>query len=120
LIKNVKIINYKKNPFPYLLKANLFVLSSKYEGLPNILLESMVLKKFIISSNCPTGPSEILKNGKFGLLYKSDKFLDLSKKIIFFYKNRGLCQKKTIQAYNALDRFDSNINLDKYLKVFKF
>jgi glycosyltransferase involved in cell wall biosynthesis len=120
LKKNVKIINYRKNPYSYLLKANLFVLSSVYEGLPNVLLEAMVLKKFIISSNCPTGPSEILRNGKYGLLYNSNQTLDLSRKIIFFYKNRNFCKKKTVQAYNALDRFDLNKNLDKYLKVLKF
>ena len=51
-----------KNPFPLIKQADLFILSSKFEGLPNVLLESLVLKKFIISSNCRTGPKEILLN----------------------------------------------------------
>ena len=58
------------NPFPIIKKADLFVLSSKYEGLPNVLLEAATLKKFIISSNCPTGPKEILMNGKGGFILK--------------------------------------------------
>ena len=64
LRKYVRIIDYVDNPYPFIKQTNLFVLSSKFEGLPNVLLESLVLKKFVISSNCPTGPSEILKNGK--------------------------------------------------------
>ena len=63
LSKIVKIF-YTSNPFPYIKQADLFILSSKYEGLPNVLLESIVLKKMIISSACPTGPKEILLDGK--------------------------------------------------------
>ena len=66
-------------------KSDLFILTSLYEGLPNVLLESMVLKKYIISSNCPTGPSEILKKGKYGELFpvKNYKFI---KKNIYIRK----------------------------------
>ena len=56
LQNKVKFINFKKNPYPYIKQADLFILTSKYEGLPNVLLEAITLKKFIISSNCPTGP----------------------------------------------------------------
>ena len=66
LSKNVKIINFQDNPYKYIKKSNLFILSSLYEGLPNVLLEAISLKKFVISSNCPTGPKEISKNGKLG------------------------------------------------------
>jgi glycosyltransferase involved in cell wall biosynthesis len=68
--KIVKILNFKKNPFPYLKKADLFLLTSKFEGLPNVLLEAATLKKNIISTDCPTGPREILNNGKYGFYVK--------------------------------------------------
>ena len=54
------------------------MLTSLYEGLPNVLLEAQVLKKFIISSNCPTGPREILLNGKAGSLFKVGDYKKLS------------------------------------------
>ena len=69
LESHVKISNFDKNPFRFINASNLFILSSIYEGLPNVLLEAICLKKFIISSNCPTGPREILKNGKLGMLF---------------------------------------------------
>ena len=72
--KNVQLIGYKNNPFPYIIKSDILILSSKFEGLPNILLEAQYLKKYIISSNCSSGPKEILMNGKAG-----DLFIDLFK-----------------------------------------
>ena len=119
LTKFIKIINYQKNPFPYLRKSNLFVLSSKYEGLPNVLLEALTLKKFIISSNCPTGPSEILDNGKTGLLFRVGDYKELAKKIIFFNSNRKLCLKMMLVGNKRLKRFNQNLNLIKYFNVIK-
>ena len=86
LQKNIKIINYKTNPFPYLKASDLFVLSSKYEGLPNVILEAQTLKKYVISSDCPTGPKEILLNGKIGSLFKVGDYDSLAKIIINFKK----------------------------------
>ena len=67
LNKKIKIMDFVENPYNLMSQTDIFVLSSKYEGLPNVLLESLVLKKFIISSDCPTGPREILINGRGGL-----------------------------------------------------
>ena len=53
--KNVQIIPYQNNPFNLINSSDIFILTSIFEGLPNVLLEAQVLKKFIISSNCPTG-----------------------------------------------------------------
>ena len=64
LKSKVKLIKFSKNPYPIIQQTEILILSSKYEGLPNILLEAQALKRFIISSNCPTGPREILLNGK--------------------------------------------------------
>ena len=68
--KFVKFIAFTKNPFKYITKSDVKVLSSKFEGNPNILLEVACLKKLIISSDCKVGPREILQAGKGGFLYK--------------------------------------------------
>ncbi len=117
LQNNIKIFNYKNNPYPLIKQADLFILSSQYEGLPNVILESLVLKKFVISSNCRTGPKEILLNGKGGLLFNTGNYKDLASKIIFFKQNKKKTKLMLTKAHRALYRFDLNKNLEKYLKL---
>ena len=94
-------------------------MSSKYEGLPNVILEAIALKKFVISSDCPTGPKEILKNGKYGYLFKPKSHFDLTSKLIKFINSKNKTQM-TNRAYKSLDRFDYEKNNKKYLKIIKF
>tara|TARA_X000000950_G_scaffold90738_1_gene114099 strand:+ start:1759 stop:2862 length:1104 start_codon:yes stop_codon:yes gene_type:complete len=111
----VKILNFKKNPFPYLKKADLFLLTSRFEGLPNVLLEAATLRKIIISTNCPTGPREILKDGKYGFLCEIGNYKQISKKIMHYKtKNKKTLNSITALAYKALNRFDYQSNLNKY------
>lgn len=115
--KNVKLMNYQKNPYPYINSCDVFVLTSLYEGLPNVLIEAMTLKKFIISTNCPTGPKEILRNGEYGDLIKLKDHINLYKKLIKFNKTKAYYKKKIHKAYKSLDRFDYFKNCNKYLKI---
>jgi len=117
LENKIKLVNFLNNPYPIIRQCNLFILSSKFEGLPNVLLESISLNKFVISSNCPTGPKEILLNGKGGLLFETKNSDDLEKKIIFFIKNKKKCNNMLRIAKKNLDRFDYNKNLLKYYKL---
>ena len=55
---------YNSNPYKYIKNSDIFILTSIFEGHPNVLIEAQYLKKYIISTNCPTGPREILNNGK--------------------------------------------------------
>ena len=94
LNKYFKILDFKKI-YPYIKKSDIFILSTKFEGLPNVLLEAITLDKLVISSNCPTGPSEILDNGNGGLLFEVGNYKQLSHKIIFALKNKKKCSKKS-------------------------
>jgi glycosyltransferase involved in cell wall biosynthesis len=117
LNKTVKIINFQKNPYKYIRLCDVFILSSIYEGLPNVLLEAIALKKFVISSSCPTGPKEILSNGKGGFLFNPGNYMLLAKKIEMFDINKKKLKNKSEYAYKKLYRFDYNNNLNKYLKI---
>ena len=119
LINNVKILNFVDNPYNLLKQTDIFVLTSRYEGLPNVLLEALVLNKFIISSDCPTGPKEILLNGKGGLLFKAGNHKQLTNKIIYYSKNKNKCNKLLKVAIKNLDRFDYQKNLKKYYNLVK-
>ena len=116
LEKSIKLIKNIQNPFPYILKSDLVLLTSIYEGLPNILLESIVLNKFIISSNCPTGPSEILSYGKGGFLFKVGDYNELSNKILIFKNKQKQLKSKIIFAQKNLKKFEYEFNLKKYKK----
>lgn len=114
LKKFVQIRNFLENPYPIIKQSDIFVLSSKYEGLPNVLLEAATLKKFIISTDCPTGPREILSNGKGGFLFKISDHKELYKKILIYLKNKKKYQKKINFNFNHLFRYDYNKNLEQY------
>ena len=64
----VELVGYVENPLKYFSHADVFVLSSLVEGLPNVLVEAMMCGCTPVSTNCPTGPSEVLQDGKYGYL----------------------------------------------------
>ena len=119
LINHVKILNFADNPYNLLKQTDIFVLTSKYEGLPNVLLEALVLNKFIISSNCRTGPKEILLNGQGGLLFKTGNYNQLTSKIMYYCNNKNKCNKLLKVAMKNLHRFDYQKNLMEYYNLVK-
>ena len=89
LESNVKFIGYQKNPFKFTKQADIFILTSLFEGSPNVLVEALYLKKYIISTNCPTGPREILDNGRYGSLVKIGDYKKISKILMNYKKNKS-------------------------------
>ncbi len=116
LKKYVKII-FAKNPYKYIKMSDVFISSSKFEGLPNVLLEAAYLNKYIISSDCKTGPNEILKEYKYGELYKINNVKELSLKIKKLNKIKLNSNIKNFS--NNLKIFNYKDNLEKYSNVIK-
>jgi glycosyltransferase involved in cell wall biosynthesis len=116
--KDIIIINRCLNPYPYIKNSDLFILTSKYEGFANVLVESVALNTPVISANCNSGPSEILLNGKGGDLYKPNSIIDLVKKINNFFNNPKILKFKTIVAKKSLYRFNKIHSAKIYNKVF--
>ncbi|WP_008317306.1 glycosyltransferase [Leptolyngbya sp. PCC 6406] len=59
---------FVSNPYAYMKKADVFALSSAWEGLPTVLIEAIALGVPVVSTDCPSGPAEILKQGRYGRL----------------------------------------------------
>jgi glycosyltransferase involved in cell wall biosynthesis len=64
----VELLGYVANPLKFFARADVFVLSSHVEGLPNVLVEAMMCGCTPVSTDCPTGPREVLQDGKYGYL----------------------------------------------------
>jgi len=68
LSDDIQLAGYVQNPLKYFKRADVFVLSSHVEGLPNVLVEAMMCGCTPVSTDCPTGPRELLQGGKYGYL----------------------------------------------------
>lgn len=64
----VDMPGFQRNPYAYMARAQVFVLSSRSEGMPNVLIEAMACGTPVVSTDCPHGPREILADGKWGRL----------------------------------------------------
>lgn len=64
----VSMPGFMANPYPAMRRADLFVLSSRFEGLANVVVEALALGTRIVATDCPSGPSEILHAGRYGAL----------------------------------------------------
>jgi len=68
LVNSVQLLGYVENPLKYFARADVFALSSHVEGLPNVLVEAMMCGCTPVATDCPTGPREVLKDGRYGYL----------------------------------------------------
>lgn len=116
--EKIKFLGYKKNPFKYLKQADILILTSIFEGSPNVLVEAQYLKKFVISTDCPTGPKEILNNGKYGILVNLYDYKLISKIIDNFVLNRSNRRKINL-AYKKLGKYDYKKNCLLYFNLIK-
>ena len=106
------------NTLKFYKEADLFILSSIYEGFPNVLVEAAQNDIPIISTNCNSGPREILLNGKGGELVDIKDHLKISQKIKQFSKNKKNFIKKSQFCKKKLYRFDNKHNLLRFEKLF--
>ena len=116
LKKKVSIITNKKNISNYYKIADLFVLTSIYEGFGNVLVEAGMFKIPIISTNCKSGPKEILNNGKYGDLVDIGDTEKLSRLIIKNLKKPNI--NKISKMHKSLKIFNIKNHIIKYEKIF--
>lgn len=95
----VVLVGFKKNPYPYIKNARLFVLASDYEGMPNVLIESLSLQTPVVSTNCPSGPSEILRGDFKQYLVETGNVKELAEAMKKTYENPYTVDSKLIEPY---------------------
>lgn len=116
----VDLIGYRKNVHPFVSKADLFVLSSNFEGLPNALIEAIAVGTPAVSTNCLSGPAEILCEGNAGDLVPINDSDSLSVAINENLINSERTDKLFSQAEIKIREFDKNITLREYEDLLRF
>lgn len=114
LESSIIIQGHVENPFPYLKKAEVFVLSSRWEGLPTVLIEALALGVTIVSTDCPSGPREILENGRWGYLVPPGDHIALAEAMNLALSNKVInIPREVWQPYLA------EVAANNYRELFK-
>ena len=106
---------FQVDPTPFYKTADLFVLSSDYEGFGNVIVESLSCGTKVVSTNCPSGPSEILDNGRFGILVPVGDVYSLAEAI----KKQLNAKIKSSTLIKRSEDFSIEIATFKYLNLIK-
>lgn len=113
-LKKVIFHGRQDNPYQFLKYADLFILSSRYEGFPNVLLEAGACGTYSLVNNCPGGITEIIQHRVNGEISDIENHEDFSQKIIQIL--HGSYDSSSIKN-SIKSRFSKEIILDKYEKV---
>lgn len=117
LIDKVIFLGFIKNPHALVKKSTCFILSSKFEGFPNSLLEGMYVNGHVISTDCPTGPSEIITNMKDGILCTpanhQEMVLAMEKMCFDLEFRKSVFDNSRIK----IKKFDIDLMITKYLNL---
>ena len=110
--EHVEFLGFVSNPYRYLAKANLFVLSSAWEGLANVLAEALALGVPTVSTDCPSGPREVLKDGQYGHLVPVGDASAMASAI-----GQALDGSKPVVSSAWRSQFDRKAVTDRYLSL---
>ncbi|MEZ5453030.1 MAG: glycosyltransferase [Thiothrix sp.] len=117
LTEKIHLPGMANNPYRYLDNAQIFILSSRYEGYPNVLLEALACRCPVIATNCPTGPNEILTHGVNGILINNENTDELTKSIDYLMENPELCAAFRQQGVNAVTHLELGVIAQRWLEL---
>ncbi|MGE6487390.1 glycosyltransferase [Paenisporosarcina sp. NPDC076898] len=124
LVKKLGVSNtvflpgFQSNPYSWMKKADLFVLSSRFEGFGMVLGEAMSLGVPVISTNCPSGPEELLNSGEYGILVPVEDSVNLSKAIENLFVKPKVMKDYSIKAKGRASEFSPLVIIPKIESIF--
>ncbi|OOG23012.1 glycosyl transferase [Thioalkalivibrio denitrificans] len=113
MAEHVSLPGFVPDPLPYMARAAVFALSSRYEGLGNVIIEALAAGARVVSTDCPSGPAEILDGGRYGTLVPVGDIEAMADAL-----DHALSSPPDHDAIEAAQRFHSG-SAARYLEVMK-
>ena len=111
--QHVDLPGFKVNPFAYMSRAKVFALSSRYEGFPNVLVQAMACGTPVVSTDCRSGPTEILEDGRWGQLVPVGDWQSMAEAIMKTLDN-PISSDRLISRASV---YSADASIDRYLEV---
>lgn len=113
--ERVVLCGFVPNVLPLMLKADVLVLPSDHEGLPNVLIEALACGTQVVATDCPSGPREILEDGQWGCLVPTNDATALGNALLDVIEGRFKVPVEQLQTSAA--RFSASIAAQRYLSL---
>ena len=117
--RHVDFVGFQRNPFKYLARSDIFVLSSLYEGFANVIMEAMTCGIPVVSTRCPSGPDEIITTGVNGLLVPLSDEPALANAILHLLKDKDYATSIAIEGRKRVRRFAATRIIKEYETLFQ-
>jgi glycosyltransferase involved in cell wall biosynthesis len=114
----VRLLGFRDNPYSFMAAADLFVLSSIFEGFGNVIVEAMASGTAVVSTDCPYGPSEIITDGINGLLVPPRDHQALAEAILRVLRSNDLRARLEHAGRQRSKDFSALAIADDYARVF--
>lgn len=118
LLDSVRLLGFKSNPYKYMAAAEVFVLSSLWEGFGNVVVEAMASGAAVVATDCPHGPGEIITDGVTGLLVPPANSSSLAQAVIRLLKDSELRNKLSQNGRSRSRDFDAKVIAYQYEQLF--
>ena len=119
LAASVRFLGFQRNPYKYMAAADVFVLSSIYEGFGNVLTEAMACGAPVVSTRCPHGPDEIIEDGVSGLLVPPHDPAALATGVARVLDDEALRQRLRANGQRRAREFSAEVVAANYGRVFE-
>jgi glycosyltransferase involved in cell wall biosynthesis len=114
---SVQLLGFVDNPYAYLSKATMFVLSSEWEGLPTVLIEALALGIPVISTDCESGPREILNDGEYGILIPINDPERLAEAMLYYLDSPDQSHLENEGRIETVGSYFFHLSAQEYLSL---
>jgi glycosyltransferase involved in cell wall biosynthesis len=113
----VDFLGFDSNPYKYMSKCNLFILSSLHEGMPGVLIQALALGAVCVSTDCPTGPNELIRNEENGFLVPVGDSVKLTRRMISLSTPEYNLNEIKKNAKLSISKYEITAGVESYFKT---